>query len=392
MKTKNMTTLSLEKSISRSPLGRSLLFIPLVLCCFALWPAPKAFGVSPAPDGGYPGGNTAEGTESLFSITTGVWNSAVGFRALYKNATGIRNTAVGYQALYNNNGPLNSSGLDNVAVGADALFNNTTGETNIAIGSFALYHNTTGSNNIAIGDGALRDFMGSGATAIGDSFYSDSNGVEIGARRGCETDISPTASIHGYDIFIGDPAGCPSAPANCNCYGLLGTHSVNIVVDEFVGAVFVGGVNNHPLAGSPVVIDSSGQLGVATSSQRFKTEIKPMDKASEALFALKPVTFRYKKSIDPKGAPQFGLVAEDVEKVNPDLVAREADGKVFTVRYEAVNAMLLNEFLKEHRKVEELEVTAAHQQKQIEALTAGLQRVSAQVEMSHSAPEMVFNQ
>jgi trimeric autotransporter adhesin len=143
--------------------------------------------------------------------------------------------------------------------------------------------------------------------------------------------------------------------------------------------------------GVGVIIDTDGHLGTVVSSARFKDKIKPMDKASEAILALKPVTFRYKHELDPDGIPQFGLVAEQVEKVNPDLVARDAEGKPYTVRYEAVNAMLLNEFLKEHRKVEELEVTAAKQQKQIEALTAGLQKVSAQVEMSKSASQMVLN-
>ena len=141
-----------------------------------------------------------------------------------------------------------------------------------------------------------------------------------------------------------------------------------------------------------------------------------MDKASEEILGLKPVTFRYKHELDPQGIPQFGLVAEQVEKVNPDLVARDADGKPYTVRYEAVNAMLLNEFLKEHRKMQEQEATIthlksaltrqeatiagqqkgfeskiAHQQTQIEALTAGLQRVSAQVEMSRPPSQMVLN-
>src|ERR1700730_16338529 len=116
-----------------------------------------------------------------------------------------------------------------------------------------------------------------------------------------------------------------------------------------------------------------------------------MDKASEAILALKPVTFRYKKQLDPEGIPQFSLVAEEVEKVNPDLVARDEQGRVYTVRYEAVNAMLLNEFLKAHRKVEQLEATAAHQQKEIEALTAGLQKVSAQVELKQPSPQMAVN-
>ena len=172
--------------------------------------------------------------------------------------------------------------------------------------------------------------------------------------------------------------------------------------------------------GVGVIIDTNGHLGTVVSSERFKDEIKPMDKASEAILALKPVTFRYKHELDPEGIPQFGLVAEQVEKVNPDLVARDEQGKPYTVRYEAVNAMLLNEFLKEHRKVEEqgrklpeqevtiaeqrkgfqasitkLEATVAQQQKEIEALTASLkeqaaqiQKVSGQLEVSKPAPQI----
>jgi hypothetical protein len=140
-----------------------------------------------------------------------------------------------------------------------------------------------------------------------------------------------------------------------------------------------------------VFVNTDGKLGTLTSSARFKTDIKPMDNTSEAILSLKPVTFRYKKEVDTHGIPQFGLVAEDVEKVNPDLVVRDADGKVYTVRYEAVNAMLLNEFLKEHKTVQEQGATIARQQKQIEALTAGLQKVSAQLEVSKAAPQTVLN-
>jgi hypothetical protein len=143
-------------------------------------------------------------------------------------------------------------------------------------------------------------------------------------------------------------------------------------------------------------VNTIGQLGVASSSARFKEGIKPMDKTSEVILALKPVTFRYKKELDPEGMPQFGLVAEQVEKVNPDLVVRDNDGKVMTVRYEAVNAMLLNEFLKEHRKVEEqrayFESKLAQQQKQIEALTAGLQKVAARIEAGRSGLRVVSDQ
>jgi hypothetical protein len=154
--------------------------------------------------------------------------------------------------------------------------------------------------------------------------------------------------------------------------------------------------------GVGVVVGTNGKLGTVVSSEKFKEAIKPMNKTSEAIFSLKPVTFRYKKELDPDVIPQFGLVAEEVEKVNPALVARDAEGKPYTVRYEAVNAMLLNEFLKAHRKVEEQEATivqlkkdfqatATRQQKQIEALTVGLQKVSAQVEMSRPAPQTVVD-
>ena len=160
-------------------------------------------------------------------------------------------------------------------------------------------------------------------------------------------------------------------------------------------------------------IDSTGHLGTTTSSARFKDRIKPMEKASEAILALKPVTFRYKPELDPDGVPQFGLIAEQVEKVNPDLVVRDEEGKVTTVRYEAVNAMLLNEFLKEHRIVEEqgttiaqqkkdfgselaqqqkaFEAKFAQQQKQIEALTATVQKVSEQLELNKSSTQLVTN-
>ena len=194
--------------------------------------------------------------------------------------------------------------------------------------------------------------------------------------------------------------------------------------DEGQTDAFIAGISGDTVAGGVgVIIDSSGHLGTVVSSERFKDEIKPMDKASEAILALKPVTFRYKHDLDPEGIPQFGLVAEQVEKVNPALVARDEQGKVYTVRYEAVNAMLLNEFLKQHRKVEEqgrklrelevmiaeqrksfqasitkLEATVAHQRKEMEALTASLkeqaaqiQKVSDQLEVSKAAPQMVVN-
>src|SRR5439155_7329872 len=169
---------------------------------------------------------------------------------------------------------------------------------------------------------------------------------------------------------------------------------------------FIAGISGATVpSGVGVIVGSNGQLGTVVSSARVKDSIKPMDKASEAILALKPVTFHYKQELDPEGVPQFGLVAEDVEKVNPALVARDADGKVYTVRYDAVNAMLLNEFLKAHRKVEEQEATitqlkstVAQQQKGMEVFAATvkeqasqIQKVSAQLELNKPAPRTVLN-
>jgi hypothetical protein len=277
--------------------------------------------------------NTANGVEALLSNTIGNGNTANGVQALRSNLDGTSNTAMGYQALYNN-----SRGAFNTANGEQALFNNT-GTNNIALGRLAGGSLTTGNNNIDIGNAGV------------------------------------------------------AAEANTIRIGIEGTQT----------ATFIAGINGATVTGSAVLIDATtGQLGTVVSSQRFKDAIKPMDKASEAILSLKPVTFRYKHELDPKGIPQFGLVAEEVEKVNPDLVVRDADGKVYSVRYEAVNAMLLNEFLKEHRTVQDQKATIAQlrqdfqsrladQQKQIEALTAGLQKVSAQVELNKPAPKIVVN-
>jgi hypothetical protein len=389
----------LRKSIMNSGVRTVLIMNAILFVCFGFPPTAQA--VSPPPDGGYGGQNTAEGTNALFNLTTGIWNSAFGFRALYKNTAGIRNTAIGYEALYNTNGTFNVNGRDNVAVGPSALFSNTTGSRNIAIGSFALQHNTTGSDNIAIGNRALWELEGaSGVTAIGDSFYSDPDDVEVGRRRTCNTDIVATARINAYNIFIGHPAFFGDAPESCTS-PTNATQSVHIVVDETVpgsGAVFVGGVYNNPIVGSPVAIDSNGKLGVQASSARFKDEIKSIGKASEAVLSLKPVTFRYKKEVDPKRGAEFGLLAEDVEKVDPDLIVRDKDGKPYSVRYEAVNAMLLNEFLKAHRKIEEQNDAITDLKSEMKAVNAALkqqatemQAMRAQLKMGKAAPQVVAN-
>src|SRR5215831_13813074 len=259
---------------------------------------------------------TAIGGNTLSSNTTGGDNTAIGFGALFSNTTGLNNMASGVSAMQEN-----TTGSYNTATGNIALFNNTTGHDNTATGFKALYGNTTGSNNIALGSEA-----GSNLTTGDDNIYIGNKGVEREAgtiRIGTQRNQRRTA-IAGIS-----------------------------------GGIVPTGV--------AVIVDIDGHLGTTTSSARFKDEIKPMDKASEAILALKPVTFRYRKELDPKGIPQFGLVAEEVEKVSPDLVARDDKGKAYSVRYEAVNAMLLNEFLKEHRKNEEQQATIAQQQRQIDA-------------------------
>jgi hypothetical protein len=224
------------------------------------------------------------------------------------------------------------------------MFSPHTGNNNTAIGAGALYNSFTGEENIALGNGA------------GSNLRTGDN-----------------------NIYIYDPG--MDGESNTIRIGTGGTQT----------ATFIAGITGTAVTGAAVVVDGNGQLGVAPSSERFKDEIKPMNKASEAILALKPVTFRYKKEIDAEHTLRFGLVAEEVAKVNPDLVARDKNGEIYTVRYEAVNAMLLNEFLKEHRKNEEQEATIARQQEQIDALTAGLQKVSAQLEGSKSAPLVVNN-
>jgi hypothetical protein len=332
------TTRPLKHSMNRLPSRLALLLIPLALACFALSPQARAT-CEEGCSGGF-NSNTFLGEGALAGNTTGDNDTAIGDAALAANTTGFNNTANGASALI-----FNTTGYYNTATGNVALFSNTIGFLNTAIGVSALYNNTTGSSNIAIGASA------------GQNLTTGSNNIYIG-HAGKRSD-SRTIRI-----------------------GTAGTQT----------NTFIAGINGVTVAGGVgVIIDADGHLGTVVSSERFKENIQPMDKASEAILALKPVTFRYKEELDPQRIPQFGLVAEDVEKVNPDLVARDDQWKPFTVRYEAVNAMLLNEFLKEHRKVEEQGAMIAQQQKQIEALTAGLQKVSAELEASKPAPQVVNN-
>ena len=404
------------------------LLTALALLGFAL--SPKAEAVVPAPDGCYPNFTTAEGCNALNSLTTGAGNVGVGWRSLFLNTTGSFNTALGAGALLLNNGDsntatgavallLNTTGNDNTATGVNALASNTTGPTNTAVGVGALSSNTFGGGGTAVGYQALASQSGrGGSTAIGSRALASQTDGEANTATGAAALESTTGSGNTGNGFtalrdstgndntaLGAGAGGNVTTAsNVICIG-AGVFGANVDNSCYIGNIFGSTSAN----GVGVLVNSNGRLGTMTSSARYKEEIKPMAKASEALFALTPVTFRYKKEIDPAGASQLGLVAEDVEKVNPNLVVRDKEGKPYTVRYDQVNAMLLNEFLKEHKKVEEQQATIAElkstvarqqkgfeskltkQEKQIEALTAGLQKVSAQLEASEPAPQMVLN-
>ena len=374
--------------------------------------------LNPPPDGGYPGFNTAEGQKALFSLTSGVGNAAVGWYSLFSNTDGSFNTALGAGTLLFNIGDQNTSagtqntaigtasllfnteGSNNTAVGVGALLSNTTGFANIAVGSSALYSNTTGVQNTAIGDDALfNNTIGQNNSAIGRlSLFHNTEGV-ANTATGTEALASSITGIGntaiGYQALtnatndgntaLGYRAGLNVTTAhNVITIGHLGANVNNsCFINNIRGAIGAMG------DGIPVLIDSGGQLATSPSSRRFKKEIEPMDKTSDAILALNPVTFHYKS--DATGTPQFGLIAEEVAEVNPDLVVRDEKGEIYTVRYEAVNAMLLNEFLKAHRRIEE-------QDKRIDLLTAQvkdqallIQKVSDKMELNRPAPQTVAN-
>jgi Chaperone of endosialidase len=410
----------------------------LLLAHFA--PLHTAQAVSPPPDGGYPGGNTAEGQNALFSLdtTVGSYNTAVGFLSLRGNAFGSFNTGIGAGTLALNTAEentatgtgallFNTTGFQNTANGAFALFSNTEGYQNTADGVNALSSNTTGAGNTATGVVALlSNTIGNGNTAIGQEALRDNTEGNQNTATGTDALLSNTTgnyntadgwqalvrntegsnntaigpetlsfNVVGEDnTAIGHLALWQSTGTNNTALGSGAGYNVstasNVICigapgDDVSDSCFIGNIFGQASAsGIAVLINGNGRLGTTTSSKRFKEDIKSMDKASETLFAFRPVTFHYTREIDPVGKSQFGLVAEDVEKVNPDLVVRDKEGKPYSVRYDQVNAMLLNEFLKARRQIDA-------QQKQIEVLIAGLQRVSAQFEVNKLAPQPVKN-
>jgi hypothetical protein len=397
--------------------NRSIIFTAIlsVLAYFALGPAPKTFGVVPPPDGGYPGFNTAEGDNALKNLNTaaGIGNTAVGALSLFSDVEGSFNTAIGGGALALSTGGsntgigaaaliLNTTGERNTAVGTAAMVNNATGIDNTAVGDHALTGNTTGDFNTAIGVEALVSNMtGTQNTAVGEEALLSNTEGNFNTAIGNNALIKSTGS---GNTALGFDAGANLTDGDNNIHigneGLATDDGLIRIGDIIQTRTFIAGISGVN-QGSPAAVfinTTTGQLGTTppASSRRYKKEIRPMEQTSEAILGLKPVTFHYKS--DNTGTPQFGLIAEEVAEVNPDLVVRDESGEIYSVRYDQVNAMLLNEFLKEHKKVQELEATVTQQhknferqQKQIDSLTSNLQRVSAQLEMNKATRTMALN-
>jgi hypothetical protein len=430
---------------------------------FACFIFQGAHAVVPPPDGGYPGGNTAEGSSALLSLTTGTYNTAVGLSSLRNNVVGNLNTAIGAAALLDNtansntatgvgallsntvafqntaNGTFalfsNTTGSNNTAVGADALFSNTdgfrnnavgilalsahqTGNFNNAFGSLALGSDVSGASNDAFGDEALRsNTTGTSNTAVGDLALHDNNGslnCAFGSQSLKANTTGDQNTAIGTNALSSNTTGINNTAVGMNALNQSTTGQANVALGVGAGAfvttasgvicigaqgdnldstTWISGIyGTTTVSGStlPVVVSHGGQLGTMSSSRRFKRDIEPMGNASQGILGLKPVTFHYKS--DKTGTPQFGLIAEEVAEVNADLVVRDENRKAYSVRYDAVNAMLLNEFLKEHRVVQQQGATITRLEKQIEVLTASLQNIKTQFELSKDARRTVLNE
>ena len=406
---KRKSAMKIETTSSHQPSAINYKLILAVLALGFLALSPIVQAVSPVPDGGYPGLNTAEGQSALLSLSTGTANTAVGWFSLKSNTDGTFNTGVGAGTLLSNVGNqstgegvnntaigaatllLNTTGFDNTANGAFALLSNTTGHNNCAFGANALVANSTGSFNIALGWGALtantngEQNIGIGFDALGQATSAVGN-VAIGS-------LALVNNTTGQaNVALGSSAGISvnNATSHVICIGAFGQSVDN--------SCYIGNIWNQPGGSQAVYVNADGKLGALVSSRRFKDEIKPMAQASEVIYSLKPVSFRYKREIEPTRAPSVGLIAEDVGNVSPDLVVRDKDGKPYSVRYDQVNAMLLNEFLKEHGTVQRQDATIAELKKEIAGLSeavkdqaAQIQKVSAHLEMNQSTKTVVLN-
>lgn len=323
--------------------------------------------------------NFSAGLGALPPAATGPNNAAVGDSALQANTTGNNNVATGYQAMHSN-----TSGQTNTASGTQALYSNTTGSGNTANGYFALYTNTTGCCNVADGYNVLLSNTGSFNTASGQAALEWNATGSFNTASGSSALTNNTTG--NGNIAIGNQAGFNVSTTSNNIHvGNQGTATdsgtIRIGTAGTQTAAFIAGIrgvttgNNNAI---PVLIDSNGQLGTMSSSRRYKEDIKEMGDASSGLLRLRPVTFRYKKAFDDGSKPvQYGLIAEEVAEVYPDLVARSADGQIETVKYQVLDSMLLNELQKQN-------ATITAQKEQIRAQE---QRISAQEQQNRSLEE-----
>jgi Chaperone of endosialidase len=419
--------------------SRNIIAILSALVCFGLLPRVQATPendpdgpnppakpnlpvMAPAPETPDPGAvagslNTADGDHALFNVTTGIGNAAFGWFSLLSNTDGSFNTAVGAGTLVLNIGDQTTGdGVENTAVGTVALLFNSTGARNTAVGSTALEINDTGTGNTAMGHQALRgNIDGSSNTAVGRVALPIHQTGNFNTAIGNQSMQDNTSGVGNTAIgsiaLSGVDTGDNNTGLGRGAGSAIGSGSGNVCIGQGVNGV--AGEDNttrirniyetvQPVVGTDpdlVTISSTGRLGRSNvSSRRYKHDIQPMDKASEVIYALKPVSFRYNKEYDATQTLAYGLIAEEVAEVYPDLVGRNPKGQPESVRYEQINAMLLNEFLKEHKKVKDLEATVAQQQKGMEVLTAQLkeqaaqiQKVNAQLEVNKPATQVVLN-
>ena len=340
-------------------------------------------------------GDTAIGDGALQANTTGLSNTAVGASALMSNTTGAGNTATGYQALF-----ANTTGGSNTASGYRALYFNTTGTNNTASGDGALYHNTTGGGNTAIGENAMISNTTGGAnTASGlQALSSNTTGVDNTASgvyalgnntSGNDNTASGEYALLGNttgdgNIAIGYDAGVNVTNTSNNIeIGNLGSATdsgvIRIGTEGTQGSAFIAGIWGATTQSSgavPVLVDSNGNLGVMSSSRRYKEDIQDMAEASSGLLRLRPVTFHYKKPYSDGSQPvQYGLIAEEVAEVYPDLVAHSADGQIETVKYQVLDSMLLNELQKQSATIAAQKEQIEDQQQQIRSLAERLTKL-----------------
>ena len=374
------------------------------------------------------------GENALLNLTTGTFNTAVGFFALENNDLGNYNTAIGAGAFF-----ATADSMMNTAVGAGALLLNTGGTNNTATGAFALINNRSGTGNTAIGNQALQDNVDAGGntavgslamlantdgsfnTSLGDnvlrSNITGAHNTAVGASALFSTAASDANTAVGDFALFSLDGGSNNLAFGRNAGWLLESGDGNLYIGADAGITsesnhtYIANINTTSVSGGgtdTVTVDlTTGLLGHLSSSRRYKEEIQPMNAASETLYRLKPVTFRYKKEINPRQTLEYGLVAEDVADVDADLAIRNKDGEIESVRYTAVNAMLLNEFLKEHSRVEELKSAMAQQREDFEAAIvqqrkatealvarvneqeAQIQKVSAKTEVGNSGSQML---